>query len=153
MASGWTNRGKFAMLDYFCRGTDPLPVSVFKLALVKTTPDQDDNTFADVTEVAAGNGYTAGGETVNQNATDWDVLTEDDTNDRALCQIKDIVWTASGGDLPSDSAGATFAILTDDNGTQSARNIFFWWDLGGARVVSDTQTLTIQDAEIRINHV
>lgn len=147
-AAGWTNRGKYANLAYWSRTTTP--GTAFYMALVKSTPDQDDNLMSDLTEVAAGNGYTAGGISLSRNSTDFDVLTEDDTNDWAIVQVKDIVWTASGGDLPSDSAGATYAVITDDNGTVSSRQVYHYGSLGGARVVSVGQTLTIQNFEIKL---
>ncbi|KKL26113.1 hypothetical protein LCGC14_2398580, partial [marine sediment metagenome] len=90
---------------------------------------------------------------IARDAVDFDVITEDDINDRALVQVKDIVWTATGGDLPSDSVGATYAVITDDDVTVSAREVYHYGSLGGARVVSDTQILTIQDFEIRLNEV
>jgi hypothetical protein len=74
-------------------------------------------------------------------------LTEDDTNDRALIQIKNVVWTASGGAI----SGIDHAILTDDNVTQSSREIVNYFDLTGPITVSDTQTFTIIDAEMRGN--
>lgn len=147
--AGWTNRGKYACLNLWARTVQP--GTAHYMALVKTTPDADDDTMANLTQVALGNGYADGGLILNRNATDFDVLTEDDGNDRALVQVKDIVWTASGGDLPSDSVGATYAVITDDDATVSAREVYHYGSLGGARVVSDTQTLTIQDFEIRLN--
>jgi hypothetical protein len=120
------------------------------MALVKSTPTADTNVLGDLTEIAAGNGYTSGGTSLARNSTDFDVLTEDDTNDYALVQVKDIVWTASGGALPSDSVGATYAVITDDNGTVGSRDVYHYGSLGGARVVSSGQTLTIQNFEIRI---
>lgn len=144
--AGWTNRGKYDCLALWTRGASP--ATAFYVALVKSTPNADTNTMSDLTEVAAGNGYTSGGISVARNSTDFDVLTEDDTNDKALAQIKDIVWTASGGPLPSDSAGATYAVITDDNGTVASRDVFHYGSLGSARVVSSGQTLTIQNFEI-----
>ena len=143
---GWTNRGKYDCLALWARGTSP--ATTFYMALVKSTPDADDDTMTDLTQVATGNGYSDGGLAVNRNGTDFDVLTEDDTNDKALVQVKDIVWTASGGTLPSDGNGATYAVITDDNATVASRDVYHYGSLGGARVVSDTQTLTIQNFEI-----
>ncbi len=145
--AGWTNRGKYNCLALWARTTAPV-TTAFYMALVKSTPDADDNTMADLTEVAAGNGYTAGGKSVARDATDFDVLTEDDGNDKALVQIKDEVWTASGGTLPSDGNGATYAVITDDNATVASRNVYHYGSLTSARVVSDGQTLTIQNFEI-----
>lgn len=148
--AGWTNRGKYDCLALWSRATSPV-TSTFYLALVKSTPDADDNSMADLTEIAAGNGYTSGGLSVSRNSTDFDVLTEDDTNDKALVQLKDFAWTASGGSLPSDSAGATYCVLTDDNASVSARDVFCYGSLGGARVVSDGQTLTLQNFELDLS--
>lgn len=147
--AGWTNRGKYDCLALWARTTSPV-TSTYYLALVKSTPTADTNTMSDLTEIAAGNGYTSGGQSVSRNATDFDVLTEDDTNDMAYVQLKDFSWTASGGDLPSDSNGATYCVLTDDNGTVSSRDVFHYGSLGSARTVSDGQTLTLQNFEIRL---
>ncbi len=147
--AGWTNRGKYACLNQWAINVSP--GTAYYMALVKTTPDADDNLMVDLTQIALGNGYADGGLILNRNGTDFDVLTEDDGNDRALVQVKDIVWTASGGDLPSDSVGATYAVITDDDGVVADREVYHYGSLGGARVVSDTQTLTIQDFEIRLN--
>lgn len=145
--AGVTNKGKYAMLGLFTRATAPV-TSTFYLALVKSTPDADDNTMSDLTEIATGNGYTSGGTAISRNSTDFDVLTEDDANDKALAQIKDITWTASGGTLPSDGNGATHAVLTDDNATVGSRNVYTYHSLTSARVVSDGQALTLQNIEI-----
>lgn len=148
MASGYTNRGKFKELETRYRNV-AVPTA-YHVPLVKSTPTADTNVMSDETEIATGNGYTSGGDALTPGATDFDVLTEDDTGDLAFVQLRDIVYTASGGDLPSDSVGATFMLLTDDNVTVSAREVYLYWDLGGARVVSNGQSLTIQDAEARL---
>lgn len=146
MASGWTNRGRFWLLSQqFRNATEPTNLFV---ALVKSTPTVDTNLMSDLTEVAAGNGYTSGGISLTRNSTDFDVLTEDDALDKALVQLKDLVWTATGGPLPSDSVGATYAVLTDDNATVASREVYAFWDLGGAKVVSSGQTLTVQNAQL-----
>jgi hypothetical protein len=147
--AGWTNRGKFAALGRLFRGV-ALPTNYY-VALVTsaTAPTADINTKSELTELANGNGYTTGGISLSKNTTDFDVLTEDDTNDRALVQIKDLVWTASGGSLPA-SGGARYAVLTDDNATQGSREVYAFWDLSSDRQVSQFQTLTLQDCELRL---
>ncbi|MCL4867750.1 MAG: hypothetical protein KJ063_02180 [Anaerolineae bacterium] len=147
----WTNRGKYKMLGWGLRGVT-IPTN-FYVALFTSAvaPGPDLNTKSELTEVAAGNGYTAGGIQVTPGATDFDTWTEDDGNDRALIQLRDLVWTASGGNLPGSGSGARYAVLTDDNATQGSRECYFYWDLGADRVVSDGQTLTLQDCELRIN--
>ncbi len=148
MASGITNKGKYKLLDWVFRGT-ALPTN-FYVALITSAvaPTVDTNTFSELTEIAAGNGYTAGGISLTKNSTDFDTLTEDDSGDKGLVQIKDLVWTASGGTLPGSGDGARYAILTDDNATQGSRLVIAWWDLVSDRSVSTGQTLTLQNCEL-----
>lgn len=149
--AGMTNKGKFRLLGWALRG-DALPTTFYvALVTVAVVPVADTNTKSELTELVNGQGYTTGGIAVNNDSTDFDVHTEDDANDRALIQVKDLVWTASGGTLPASGAGASYAVMTDDNGTQGSREILFYWSLGSAYSVSDGQTLTLQNLEIRIN--
>lgn len=150
MASGKTNRGKFTMLDIFYRNATEMTNFFIALFDQTTAPTVDTNTKSELTEIPNGTGYTTGGISLNRNSTDFDVLTEDDTNDRAIVQLKDIVWTATGGSLPTSGTGARWACLTDDNATQGSRLIIDWFDLVSNRVVSDTQTLTLVDCEMRL---
>lgn len=148
--AGWTNKGKFQALGRLFRGV-ALPTNYY-VALVTSAvaPGPDTNTLGDLTEIAAGNGYTTGGIQLSKNSTDFDVITENDTDDRGEIQIKDLVWTASGGNLPSSGNGARYAALTDDNVTVGSREAYNYWDLSSDRTVSSGQTLTLQNCEIRI---
>lgn len=154
MASFSTNRGKLRLLEIVFRAAyagGALPTNFFvALEDDDNTPTVDTNLQSDLVEVGAGNGYTAGGISLAKNSTDFDVMTEDDTNDLGFIQIKDLVWTASGGNLPAAGTGARWAVLTDDNVTQASREILMVWDLVSNRVVSDGQTLTLQNCEIRL---
>lgn len=150
MASGWTNRGKYNALNLCFRNAAEPTVFYLFLATSAATPTADTNVKSDLTEIATGNGYTAGGNSVARNSTDFDTLTEDDGNDRALTQLKDQVWTASGGALPSSGNGARWALLTDDNATLANREVWCYWDLTSDRTISDTQTLTLVDCELRL---
>ena len=149
--AGWTNKLKANVLGWVFRGVS-LPTN-FYIALFTSAAaaDADTNTKSELTEIANGNGYTTGGISLTKNSTDFDVLTEDDGNDRGLVQLKDIVWTASGGNLPSSGDGARYACITDDNVTQGSREVYAYFDLSSDRSVSDGQTLTLQDCELRIN--
>lgn len=151
--AGHTNRGLFNILGVVFRANS-ISGSAFAvfLALAADAPTADDNVKTDVSEIATGNGYTAGGINVARNSTDWDVHTEDDANDRAFIQIKDLVWTAAGGSIPSSGLGARYALLTDQNATVASREIWAFWDLTSDRTISDTQTLTLQNCELRQNN-
>ena len=149
MASFVTNKGKAHLLSSLRGVTQPTNYYV-ALLTNDVPPTVDSNLISDVDEIAATNGYTTGGTSLTKNATDFDVFTEDDTNNYALLQIKDIAFTATGGPLPATGSGARYAALTDDDGTVADREVYAIFDLGEDKALTDTQVLTIPDMEIRL---
>lgn len=149
--AGWTNKGKYKALDQLFRKAN-IPTNLY-VALVTSAvaPGADLNTLGELTQIATGNGYSDGGYQLAMNATDFDLLSEDDANDRALIRLKDIAWIAAGGSIPASGSGARYAILTDDNVTIGSREVIAYWDLESNRTVSDGQTLALQDCELRLN--
>lgn len=145
--AGVTNRGKYLLLNFAFRAATRPTNYYIGLATSAAAPTADTNVQSELTQVGSGTGYTTNGQSLTPNATDFDVLTEDDTNDRAFIQLRDITWTAAGGNL----GAARYAYLTDDNATPANRQIVNWWDLASDRTVSDTQSLILQNCEIRIN--
>lgn len=153
--AGFTNRGKLRLLEMALRGEyngSSLPSNLY-VALVTsaTAPDADINTLSQLTEITAGNSYTSGGYQLSLNDTDFDTLTEDDSSDRGRILIKDVVWTASGGTIPDSGDGARYAVLLDDNATVDNREVLAYWDLGSSVQVSDGQSLTLADLELRLD--
>jgi hypothetical protein len=144
--AGFTNKFKYELLDQVLRRST-MPTNYY-VALVTSAvaPSADTNTLSQLTEIAAGNGYTTGGYQLTPNSTDFDVSTEDDTNDRGYIQLKDITWT-----VPASGSGARYAVLTDDNVTVGSRKVLLYWDLGADRSVSNGQSLTLQNCEARLN--
>ena len=150
--AGVTNKGKYVLLGNTFRGETPDTTLYIALLTDASAPTADTNVFdSPLDEIDAGNGYVAGGTSLTPGATDFDVWTEDDTNDRALVQLKDITWTATGGAIPATGDDARYFIITDANGTQTLREVFCYGDLGGDYGVSEDQDLTLEDVEIRIN--
>lgn len=147
---GWTNRGKYRVLDIALRGAAPPSNLYVALCTAANAPTADTNTKGELTEIANGNGYTTGGVSIGLDDTDFDSLVENDTDDRAELQIRNIVWTASSGPIPSSGNGARWAILTDDNGTQGNREVWFYWDLTSDHSISDGQTFTLEDLTMRL---
>lgn len=148
-----TNKGKLKALGGWLRNDAPPTNFYIALVTAATVPSADTNVLGDLTQITAGNGYTDGGFQLTPNSTDFDVLTENDTDDRGEIQIKDVAWTAAGGALPSAGSPARYAILTDDNATMASREVYAWWDLGADVAVSDTQSITLQNLEIRLREV
>lgn len=152
--AGATNRGKLRALDFLFRGTafggGANSWAVF-LATSAVAPSSTINTKTELTEIATGNGYSAGGIALARNSTDFDTVTELDSPDlRGSVQIRDLSWTAAGGPVPATGGGARYAILTDGHATVASREAWAFWDLGADRSITDGQTLTLQDAELRL---
>ena len=154
--AGVTNKGKFRTLESYYRGVSS-PTN-FYIALVTSAvaPTADTNTFSELTEISTGNGYAGGGIALTPGTADFDVLTQDSTNDRGFIQIKDVTWTASGGSIPSTGNGIKYAILTDDNTTQANREVLDFWDLTtvgstASKSITAGLDLTLLDCEIGLN--
>lgn len=148
--AGITNKGKYRLLqNNFVGGSVP---ANYYVALVTSAvaPSADIDTLGQLTEIAAGNGYTSGGYQLTPGGTDFDTLAEDDASDLAKVLIKDVVFTASGGNLPASGNGARYAVLTDANATVGSREVLAYWDLSADRVVSSGQSLTLQNLELRL---
>jgi hypothetical protein len=146
-----TNRGKYLVPDGYFRGN--LPTNFYVILFTSaTTPTVDTNTVGELTQIAAGNGYTAGGYQLNPDTTDFPTLTEDDTNNRAVLLIKDVSWTASGGSIPATGT-ARYAALTTDEGTVADRQVLVVWDLdptGTGVSQADGGRLILRDLAIRV---
>jgi hypothetical protein len=148
--AGFTNRGKKLLLDDMFRNVTEFTNFYVALVTSATAPTADTNTVSDLTQIATGNGYTDGGYQLNRDATDFDTSTEDDSGDLAKILVKDVVWTASGGNLPSSGNGARYAVLTTDEATVANRQVIAFFDLSSDRTVSTGQSLTLQDLELRL---
>ena len=109
-------------------GTDDL----VKIALTNTAPVATNTIFANLTEIAAGNGYTAGGEdTQNSGARATGTFTLTGTK---------VVWTAT-----ADSIGPfRYVALYNDTPTAPVDPLIAWWDHGSAVTLANGETFTVK---------
>lgn len=150
MAGHLTNRGVKNILDCVFRGAS-LPSNFYLAAVTDAAaPTAATKTFDELTEIAAGGGYSSGGYSVNLDSTDFDTINEDDSNDYASVELKDMPFAASGADIPPSGDGAYYLVLLDDNGTVADREVWAWWERTSADTVSDGDTTNYQDLELRI---
>ena len=148
--AGWTNKGKMRLLETL-RGVS-LPTNFYVMLFTSASaPTSDSNVASDLTEIAAGNGYTTGGYSLTKNTTDFDTISEDDSGNFGSLKLKDVIFTASGGSIPASGSGARYACLVDSDGTVADREIWIYWDLTSDRSVSSGQAITLADCEIKIS--
>lgn len=151
MTSYWTIRGARRVLGAVFQG-ESLPTN-FYIALVKASPAPsiDTVTLSQLTQIANGNGYVTGGISLDRNSADFDQLLTDNTEDKVIAQLRDIVWTASSGAIPASGDGARYAVLTTDDATPADREIWWVFDLNGTRIVSEGQAITLIDMGVSID--
>lgn len=116
-------------------GSIDLDTDTIKVALVTSsyTPDQDAHEdYADITnEVANGNGYTTGGETLANAA-----VTIDDTDNEGVFDADDVTWSAS-------TITARGAIVYKDSGVAGTSWFICYLDFGSDQS-SSSGDFTIQ---------
>jgi hypothetical protein len=94
-----------------------------------------DEFFSDVAnEVAAGNGYTAGGVTLGSKVINTDAATN-----KMMFDAADPSWTASGAGFAASSA-----IFYKSTGTASTSYLIGWLDFGSTITLNSGDSLTIQ---------
>lgn len=107
-------------------GSDTLKVALSNTAPVQAT----DHEFADITEISAGNGYTAGGESLTVTSS------SQSGGDYSLVITSNVQWTASGGNI----AAFRYIVLYNDTATND--ELIGYWDIGSEQNITDGSTYT-----------
>lgn len=105
---------------------------VFKVYLTNATPDQTADTVkADLAEISAGNGYTAGGYDIQNSVSE--------AAGTATVAAVDVVITAAGGSI----GPFTHVAVYNDTQTSPADPLVASWAYGSSLTLLDTETFTI----------
>jgi hypothetical protein len=118
--------------DQLGKGKHDFSSHAFKLALSNTAPSAASNTIlTDITQIAAGNGYTTGGFALS---CAWA-----ESGGTGKLTITDLVITATGG------AMATFRYLVIYNDTQTSPvdPLVGYYDYGSALTLAAGESLTV----------
>jgi hypothetical protein len=107
-----------------------LGADTLKIMLTLTAPAATNAVKADLTEIAAGNGYTAGGTAVASNAYSQ-------TSGVGKLTGNDVTFTAAGGAI----ANFRYAVLY--NSTPAAGNLIGWWDYGSTVTLNAGESLLV----------
>lgn len=104
---------------------------VLKVALTNTAPTvATDAGLANITEISAGNGYTAGG-------TAASITSSAQTSGTYKLVLADVVFTASGGSI------ATFRYAVLYNDTSTGDRLIAYWDYGSSVAPASGETFTV----------
>lgn len=121
---------------YLADGTIDLDSHSFKAMLTNTAPNTGTDTIkANITEISAGNGYTAGGATLTS------VTWAETGAGSGIWQWSsaDIVWTASGGSI----GPFRYVVFYDDTPTSPADPLVCVLDYGSPVTLADTNSFTV----------
>jgi hypothetical protein len=113
-------------------GVFNLNTDTLKVALTNTTPNAATHTvLADITEISAGNGYTAGGDDA-QNAYS-------ESGGIGTLTGVDITYVASGGNI----GPFRYAVLYDDTPTSPADPLIAYYDHGASITLVNGSDFTV----------
>lgn len=102
-----------------------------KVMLTNTAPVATNSVKADLTEISAGNGYTAGGNTAS-------VTSSAQTSGTYKLVLGDpATWTASGGSI----GPFRYAVLYNDTATN--KELIGWWDYGSSITLAAGESFAV----------
>ena len=104
-----------------------------KFLLTNTAPIASNSVKANLTEISAGNGYTAGGTAVAITSS------TQTSGTYSLVPTADVVFTASGGSI----GPFRYVVLYNDTPTSPADPLISWYDRGSSVTLLDTETFTV----------
>jgi hypothetical protein len=109
-----------------------LNADALKILLTNAAPTAANAVKADLTEITAANGYTAGGAAVASPAYAQAAGTGKLTGN-------DVVFTASGGSI----GPFRYAVLYNDTPSSPADPLIGWWDYGSSITLATGETFTV----------
>jgi hypothetical protein len=113
-------------------GVHNLGSHALRVMLTNVAPVAANTVRANLTQIAAGNGYPAGGVAVT-------VTASGQTAGVYKLVADDVVITAAGGSI----GPFRYAVLYNDTPTTPADPLIGWWDYGAAITLLDGEPLTV----------
>lgn len=101
-----------------------------KVMLSNTAPTAGNSVKADITEISAGNGYTAGGSQATQ-------ASSSQSGGTYKLVLNDVVFTASGGSI------GPFRYVVLYNDTATNKELIGWYDYGSSITLNAGETFTV----------
>ncbi len=111
-------------------GVHHLKTDTLKVMLTDTAPSVSNTQKSDIVEIAAGNGYTAGG----LQAT---LINSSQINGLYSLKLNNVKWAASGGSI----GPFRYAVLYNDSA--SNKELIAYWDVGFENTLQRSETFGV----------
>lgn len=121
-----------SFIEYLAEKKIDLSADALKVMLTNTAPVAGNSVKADLTEISAGNGYTAGGVAVT-------ISSSGQTGGTYKLVLADASVTASGGSV----GPFQYAVLYDDTPTDPADPLIGWWDYGAPITLATGESVSL----------
>lgn len=108
-----------------------LSADTFKVMLTNSAPVATNSIKGDLTDISAGNGYTAGG-------TAATITSSTQTSGTEKWILQSVVFTATGAVGPF-----RYAALYNDTQATPAKPLIAWWDYGSSISLANGDTFTV----------
>jgi hypothetical protein len=102
----------------------------FKVMLTNTAPVATNAVLTDLTEITAGNGYTAGGTA--------SVCTQTNSSGTLKLTSANVTFTAAGGSI----GPFRYAVFYNSSQTSPAKPLISWFDYGSSVTLNSGETFT-----------
>lgn len=116
-------------VEYLAEKAFDLGSDTIKVMLTNSAPSAANGLKSDLTEISAGNGYTAGG-------TAATISSSAQSSGTYKLVLADVVFTASGGSI----GPFRYVVLYDD--TAASDQLIGYWDYGSSITLADGETFT-----------
>jgi hypothetical protein len=120
-----------AFVEHMAEKVHNLGADTLKVSLHNTAPVATNSVFADLTEIGAGNGYSAGGTQSSQSSSAQ-------TTGTYKLVIGDVTFTASGGTI----GAFRYPVLYNDTPTSPADALIGYWDYGSSITLNSGESFT-----------
>lgn len=122
-----------AFVEHLAEGVHNLQSHTLKVMLTNSAPVATNSVKTDLTEISAGNGYTAGGNTASMSTS------VQSSGTYKLVLSDPATWTAAGGSI----GPFRYAVLYNDSPTSPADPLIGWWDYGSSITLAAGETFTV----------
>lgn len=121
-----------AFVEHLAEKVHDLGADTLKVLLTNTAPVAGNAVKADLTEISAGNGYSAGG-------TAASISSSLQSSGTYKLTIGDVTFTASGGSI----GPFRYAVLYNDTPTSPADPLILFWDYGSSITLATGESFVV----------